>query len=100
MFTKWRLIGRAQCQISNKANHGLDQRPLAWRMQQFDNDRKSIALTDVILRSFSVIVSTGQMTKGTNLAIQQTLIISSKCGKNVDFNSVHINNVMSTKANF
>jgi hypothetical protein len=57
MFSKWGVIGWTQSQVSDETNDSLDKGPSRWRMKQFNDDRKSVVNTNVILRHFRLWVA-------------------------------------------
>jgi len=62
MFTQWRVIGRTQRQVADEADDGLDQRPLAWRMQQLHKHRQAVVQPHGILGRFRLHVTARQVT--------------------------------------
>ena len=67
VFAQWGVIGWTECQVADESNNGLDEWPLAWRVQQFHNNRQSIMQPHSILGCLGLSVTARQVTKCANL---------------------------------
>lgn len=66
VLPEWGVVGRAQGQVADETNDGLDQRPTRWRMQESDNGGKTALEPDCVLGHLTFSVSGGQVTKSTH----------------------------------
>ena len=52
----------------------LDERPSGWRMKQLDDDGDAEIETDGVLTHLRSLVSARQVTQGTNLGWQESIL--------------------------